>query len=733
MSQERRDATLRDLCDYLLRARLFDRLVTLLTEPDFLEARVENRQLSGLYNDLVAAAANLPAARTERSVLALLARVIARDAQFIASHPTTLFQCLWNSCWHSVEQDDKEQPVYTLLRSFLTSWRSHRTRDLRQPYWLRSLRPPVAALGGGLRHAIRVTRSKVSSLQLSSDNTSIQLQRRTGRDGTVLVQSRDLVTGAIISSEQVIHDDVPSRLRNEKLLVHSSDRLLWAHHRDDGPIHIDHVTGRRLATLPVTQSVDDMCFSSDYSRLAVGLTGSELEGYLELWDLATGTRVWSAMQSHPVTAVAFAPDDSSIAMGTSLGRISLVESASGDAITILSSHDDGADALAFTGDGTSLVSFSRQMGEILVQDVLRESRLTRVEHEDAITQLCFSTDGTRLVSRDSNGSMMLFNGDTGQQIAALRQWAPGLVIMGASAFAQLFADEQRVVEISSQWGLTIWRSSDGGAVPGVSYAEVDFPTYWWSDEIVISPRGDRFLHVSAKDRILALCRLHDGVREREFEIMGEPTAFFSSDGRWFVTVADPGIVTIRNSVTGELVAPVLRTGGLIDCATLSADGRLLAACSDATIQVWETATMREYRQWRLAEPGVNSYSTASKGGTQEPITRISAITFAMDDNMIVTDSGGALFRFWDINDGRCRRESEANTPLEILASASHYWPVVKKRETAIFNARTGQTVAHFPVPMDHGVAHPNGRAWAGYRGRSLYHFALEELAADAQR
>ena len=32
-------------------------------------------------------------------ILKLLDEALHRDAHFIDRHPTTLFQCLWNSCW----------------------------------------------------------------------------------------------------------------------------------------------------------------------------------------------------------------------------------------------------------------------------------------------------------------------------------------------------------------------------------------------------------------------------------------------------------------------------------------------------------------------------------------------------------------------------------------------------------------------------------------------------------
>jgi hypothetical protein len=41
----------------------------------------------------------MPSEHPCRQLLSLLDEAIRRDVHFIDRHPTTLFQCLWNSCW----------------------------------------------------------------------------------------------------------------------------------------------------------------------------------------------------------------------------------------------------------------------------------------------------------------------------------------------------------------------------------------------------------------------------------------------------------------------------------------------------------------------------------------------------------------------------------------------------------------------------------------------------------
>jgi hypothetical protein len=52
-----------------------------------------------LVQDFTSVLKAIPAHYLRRRVLMLLIEAIRRDVHFVNRHPTTLFQCLWNSCW----------------------------------------------------------------------------------------------------------------------------------------------------------------------------------------------------------------------------------------------------------------------------------------------------------------------------------------------------------------------------------------------------------------------------------------------------------------------------------------------------------------------------------------------------------------------------------------------------------------------------------------------------------
>ena len=52
-----------------------------------------------LARDFAGALEVLPQDHPRHRILRLLEEAIRRDIHFIDHHPTTLFQCMWNTCW----------------------------------------------------------------------------------------------------------------------------------------------------------------------------------------------------------------------------------------------------------------------------------------------------------------------------------------------------------------------------------------------------------------------------------------------------------------------------------------------------------------------------------------------------------------------------------------------------------------------------------------------------------
>lgn len=171
------------------RAKDWAGLVETLTDLQTLEAKAEGGMVFDLAADFRAAHQALPSDRPWARNIRLMDQAIRSDLHFIARHPTTLFQCLWNRCWwYDCDESPKhyDQPEgdwgspgppwerpEPKLSTLLERWREEKER--RQPgfYWVRSLRPPPQPLGGAQIMCLRGHEEGVLSVAVSADGCRI--------------------------------------------------------------------------------------------------------------------------------------------------------------------------------------------------------------------------------------------------------------------------------------------------------------------------------------------------------------------------------------------------------------------------------------------------------------------------------------------------------------------------------------------------------------------------------
>jgi len=131
--------------------------------------------------------------------LMLIDEAIRRDLLFIDSDSTTLFQCLWNSCWwhdcpelknhlshsfsevlsgrisnlrHRLFGKFKVEPAPQKLHTLLEIWRLQKEQATPGFRWLRSLRPPARSLDR-TTNALQGRAQRIKMLDVSPDGTLV--------------------------------------------------------------------------------------------------------------------------------------------------------------------------------------------------------------------------------------------------------------------------------------------------------------------------------------------------------------------------------------------------------------------------------------------------------------------------------------------------------------------------------------------------------------------------------
>ncbi len=171
-------------------------------------------------------------------------------------------------------------------------------------------------------------------------------------------------------------------------------------------INVWNVAARKARLLPreFVSHVSAVAFSPDGKVLATGDGSSP--GVVTLWDLENNQKTDLAGHIAPITAIAFSSDQKSLATASSDCVIKLWDLDSRKLRANLTSHQDVVSSVAFSPDGTLLVSAAGGLrwgrgkrGEVKVWDTGAGKLLANIRgHTDGVTQVAFNQDGTEIVS-----------------------------------------------------------------------------------------------------------------------------------------------------------------------------------------------------------------------------------------------------------------------------------------------------------------------------------------------
>ncbi|KAJ5503990.1 hypothetical protein N7463_006864 [Penicillium fimorum] len=119
--------------------------------------------------------------------------------------------------------------------------------------------------------------------------------------------------------------------------------------------------------------------------------------------------------SHSVRSVAFSPDGLTLASGSRDNTIKLWDTATGTQRQTLEGHSDWVITVAFSPDGLTLASGSRDNTIKIWDTATGTQRQTLEGHSDPISSVVFSPDGLTLVSGSDDSTIKLWDTATGIQ------------------------------------------------------------------------------------------------------------------------------------------------------------------------------------------------------------------------------------------------------------------------------------------------------------------------------
>jgi WD40 repeat protein/serine/threonine protein kinase/predicted Zn-dependent protease len=246
-------------------------------------------------------------------------------------------------------------------------------------------------------------------------------------------------------------------------------------------------------------------------------------------------------------------------------------------------HGMGVHALAFFPDGRRVLSGSFD-GTVRLWDTETGKQLRRwLAHSAWVTAVAYAPDGRRVLSGSYDNTARLWEAETGKR---LRQFLGHTQPVEAVAFSP---DGRRALSGSRDKTMRLWDTDTGKELRRFEgHADV-------VRSVAFSPDGRRALSGSF-DKTLRLWDVKTGRELRRFKghTHWVVSAVFSPDGKRILSGSRDKTLRLWDVDSGRELRRFEGHTALIECVTFSPDGRrALSGADDATARLWDVDTGRE--------------------------------------------------------------------------------------------------------------------------------------------
>ncbi len=322
----------------------------------------------------------------------------------------------------------------------------------------------------------------------------------------------------------------------------SPDGQYWAAGRR-GEVRLWREAGQKLHL--VWQAHTDQVYSIAFSPHERTLASGSLDGSVKLWEVASGTLLWSSWQTKGTTCLAFAPDGSLLASGGLDTTVRLWDPKLGTLLEEVP-HPGPVFALAWSLDGRLLASgdFAGTI-RIWQRQPTGPARCmqTLSGHSNWVRGLAFAPGGSRLASASWDGTLKLWELESGRCLETLEEHT------------------ERVQALA-------W-SPDGGMLASGSF---DHTIRLWDAQ---------------EGTLRAVLQGHSGI------VYG---LVFTPDSRHLLSGSDDGTLRLWDVERGESLRVLKGYAASLYDLDWSPDGTQLASAgSETVVSIWEVASARRYK------------------------------------------------------------------------------------------------------------------------------------------
>jgi WD40 repeat protein len=416
----------------------------------------------------------------------------------------------------------------------------------------------------------------------------------------------DATTGSLV---RVLGGDDKEHLVNQ--VVFAPDGKVVASAGGDGTARVwDVATGKEIRRHTGTSNCNAVAFTPDNRSLAVG----DSAGYVSLYHRNTGKQRWSIAVNPdrlPIERLAFSADSAVLACSAH-SKVRLWSTATGEECPESAAVPRRAywaawlpksRALVLSGDGTIQLWDSAAGMEIHVTD----------GHRDSVAAAAFAPDGKTIASAGMDGTIRLWEADTGRQlhswIAHEKRPVTGIVFL---------PDGKYIVSVGLDGQVRKWETKTGKQLARFVAADSSIRTLALAADQRTLIGGGLYLteywDLTSGQALRRCGSLPTESAEKAKMLLGLPA---SPDGKLLVTTQVDGLIRVWDVATGkERMAPaLLGLGKVWTPVAISPNSRVFAVkhtFNSGGISVWETATFQQRCELRVDNG--SQYLTFAPGG-----------------------------------------------------------------------------------------------------------------------
>ncbi|KAF7973355.1 hypothetical protein HWV62_15525 [Athelia sp. TMB] len=416
-----------------------------------------------------------------------------------------------------------------------------------------------------------------------------------------------------------------------------------------------------------------IAFSPDGSRIASGSTKQEIL----IWDSHTGEIVIGPLKGHAgtVNAVAYSPNGERIVSGSDDETLRIWDTQTGGvSVKSLEGHTGPVTSVAFSPNEAQVASGSTdktvciwdaQTGDLAIGPL--------AGHTETVNGVAFSPDGKCVMSGSNDKTVRIWDAHTGKHVVKFEGDTWEITSVAYSP------DGKHILIGSDDYNVCLWSARTGELVR-IFQGHTHRVTC-----VAVSPNGLQAVSGSY-DNTVRVWDLHTGALVAVFQEHSDcvTTVAFSPDGLHFASGSSDGTVRCWDagaSETSSKLSPLIGHTENVTSVAFSPDGlNIVSGSDDLTVRIWDATT------GALVVPLIGHAAG------------VTSVAFSPDGSQILSSSGDRTIRMWGVKSGTrlAERSTGHSSYVKSLAFSPNGKNIVtgsNKMTVCICDAQTGTLVA----------------------------------------